>query len=295
MDFHTPSLQDREWVTDIFSKRQTDCCEYCFGNIYMWSEIYDNKIACEDGIFISGDFTERPVFCYPVGTGDKKSVIKRIIEFSKNLSEPLIFYGLTEADKNELNMLFPDEFTISEERDAFDYLYRTEDLALLAGRKYHSKRNHISYFESTFDWKYEPIDENNINQCILLNEHWEKLNKQKNPDEISHEHKAIQKALADYFTLGLEGGILTIEGEIAAFTFGERLNDNTFCTHVEKAYSDIRGAYQMINRELARQLIGRYEYINREDDTGSEGLRTAKLSYHPHRLVIKYTARYNGG
>ena len=76
--------------------------------------------------------------------------------------------------------------------------------------------------------------------------------------------------------------------------FGEKLNNNTFCTHVEKAYGNIRGAYQMINREFARQLSDRYEYINREDDTGSEGLRRAKLSYHPHRLVIKYSAIYKG-
>lgn len=94
--------------------------------------------------------------------------------------------------------------------------------------------------------------------------------------------------------MGLEGGILTIQNEIVAFTFGERLNDTTFCTHVEKAYGNIRGAYQMINRELARHLLGKYEFINREDDTGSEGLRSAKLSYKPCRLVTKYTARYKG-
>ena len=148
--------------------------------------------------------------------------------------------------------------------------------------------------ENTFDWKYEPINESNIKECLLLNEHWEKLNRQKNPEEINEEHRAINKALADYFELGLEGGVLTVQNEIVAFTFGEKLNDNTFCTHVEKAYGDIRGAYQMINRELARQLSDKYEYINREDDTGSEGLRNAKLSYHPHRLIIKYSAVYKG-
>ena len=88
--------------------------------------------------------------------------------------------------------------------------------------------------------------------------------------------------------------MLTIQNEIVAFTFGERLNSNTFCTHVEKAYGNIRGAYQMINRELAKQMLGKYEFINREDDTGSEGLRKAKLSYYPHRLVIKYSAIYKG-
>lgn len=294
MEFHSPALSDLEWVQKAFNEGQTDCCEYCFGNIFMWSQIYENKIYNDNGIFISADFTEEPVFCYPIGKGDKKATINKLIEFTKGMGITLEFYGMTEKDKDELNSLFPDKFEISEARDYFDYLYRTEDLANLAGRKYHSKRNHISYFENNFDWKYEPINKDNIEQCLLLNEHWERLNREKNPEEISNEHIAIKRALDNYFDLGFEGGVLTIENEIVAFSFGERLNDNTFCTHVEKAYGNIRGAYQMINRELARQMLGKYEFINREDDTGSEGLRKAKLSYHPHRLVIKYSAVYKG-
>ena len=81
-------------------------------------------------------------------------------------------------------------------------------------------------------------------------------------------------------------------GELVAYSYGEPINDDTFCVHVEKADIDVRGAYQMINREFARQLQDRYEYINREEDTGSEGLRRAKLSYQPHKLVIKYSAIY---
>ncbi len=294
MEFHSPTLKDRKWVLKAFDFGQTDCCEYCFGNIFMWSDIYDNKIYNDDGVFVSADFTDKPIFCYPIGDGDKKSTIEKLIEFSKSLGVNLEFFGMTEKDRDELQFLFPKQFEITEERDYFDYLYTSESLAQLAGRKLASKRNHISYFEKTFDWKYEPITKENIHKCELLNEHWERLNREKNPEEIGDEHLAIKKALANFFDLGLEGGILTIEDEIVAFTFGEKLNDNTFCTHVEKAYGNIRGAYQMINREFARQLKDRFEYINREDDTGSEGLRRAKLSYHPHRLVIKYSADYKG-
>lgn len=294
MDFHSPTLADRVWVENAFNYRQTDCCEYCFGNIYMWSEIYDNRILNDNGIFVSADFTDTPVFCYPIGNGDKKSTINKLIEYTKEKGITLEFFGLTEKDKDELSFLFPKQFEIKEERDFFDYLYKSEELANLAGRKYHSKKNHVSYFEKNFDWKYEPINKENIEQCAILNEHWERLNREKNPEEIGEENLAIRIALDNYFDLGFEGGVLTIQGEAVAFTFGERLNDNTFCTHVEKAYGNIRGAYQMINREFARQLEDRYEFINREEDTGSEGLRRAKLSYQPHRLIVKYSAIYKG-
>ncbi|MBR5321494.1 MAG: DUF2156 domain-containing protein [Clostridia bacterium] len=292
MEFHSPTLKDAQWVHKAFDAEQTDCCEYCFGNIYMWSQIYDNRICDDNGIFVSADFTDKPVFCYPIGDGDKTATINKLIEYSKDNNITLEFFGLTEKDKDELNFLFPEKFEIIEDRDSFDYLYTSESLANLSGRKLASKRNHISYFERTFDWKYEPITKENINQCAILNEHWEKLNREKNPEEIGDENTAIKIALDNYFDLGFEGGLLTIQGEAVAFTFGERLNNNTFCTHVEKAYGNIRGAYQMINREFARQLKDRYEFINREEDTGSEGLRRAKLSYHPHRLVIKYSAIY---
>ena len=294
MNFHTPTLTDKAWVEKAFLKGNTDCCEYCFGNIYMWSDIYDNRILNDNGIFVSADFTDKPVFCYPIGDGDKKSTIEKLIEYTKNKNIELEFFGMTEKDRDELNFLFPGQFNIEETRDFFDYVYKSEDLANLVGRKYHSKKNHISYFEKNFDWKYEPINENNIELCLLLNKHWEGLNLQKNPEEISDESLAIKKALTHYFDLDYEGGVLTIQDEIVAFTFGERLNNNTFCTHVEKAYGNIRGAYQMINREFARQLQDRYEFINREEDTGSEGLRRAKLSYQPHKLVIKYSAIYKG-
>lgn len=294
MDFLPPALKDKSWVEKAFNDEQTDCCEYCFGNIYMWSKIYNNRIFNDNGIFVSADFSGSPIFCYPIGKGDKKSTISKLIDYTTRMGVTLEFFGLTEKNRDELNAFFPEQFETCEERDSFDYLYKSEDLANLAGRKYHSKKNHVSYFEKTFDWKYEPITPENIPQCALLNEHWEKLNRRKNPEEISDENLAIRTALDNYFDLGFEGGILTIQGEAVAFTFGERLNDNTFCTHVEKAYGNIRGAYQMINREFARQLKDRYEFINREEDTGSEGLRRAKLSYHPHRLIIKYSAVYKG-
>lgn len=289
MDFHSPTLSDKSQVQKIFDSDGTDCCEYCFGNIYMWSDIYNNKINTDNGVFIS-KISEDSVYCYPVGNGDKKSVIEEIISNDKSA----MFYGLTERDKEELCAYFPDKFEFFEDRDAFEYIYRTEDLAFLKGKKYHSKKNHASYFEKTFDWHYEEITPENIDRCRLLNDQWECLNKQKEPDEIESEHDAITKTFNSFFELGLYGGILFIENEAVAFTFGERLNGNTFCTHVEKAYADFRGAYQIVNRELAKALLGKYEFINREEDTGSEGLRNAKLSYHPVKLLTKYNAVYKG-
>ena len=288
MNFHSPTLADKIRVEDILKTNNNNCCEYCFGNIFMWSEIYDNKLSCENDILVCKDGEN--VYCYPVGSGDKRNVIEQIKKDSKDF----LFFGITEKDKAELLALFPNEFEFTIERDDFDYIYKTEDLAFLRGKKYHSKKNHVSFFEKNFTWHFEPITPQNIDRCRILNDQWECLNKQKEPEEIADEHSAINKAFDNFFELGLLGGILFIENEAVAFSFGEKLNDKTFCTHVEKAYANFRGAYQMINREMAKMLLPNFEYINREEDTGSEGLRKAKLSYHPEILLTKYNAHFKG-
>jgi hypothetical protein len=75
-----------------------------------------------------------------------------------------------------------------------------------------------------------------------------------------------------------------------AFSIGDPLSDDTFLVHFEKAFADVQGAYQIINREFVKNNCALYAFVDREEDAGVEGLRKAKLSYDPFRLVDKYAA-----
>ena len=102
---------------------------------------------------------------------------------------------------------------------------------------------------------------------------------------------AVRSALDHYISLGLDGGLIRAGGRIVAFSMGERISSDTYLVHIEKAFSDVQGAYAIINQKFAERHCGDVLYINREDDSGQEGLRKAKLSYRPVFMAEKYSAR----
>ena len=282
--FHKPVFEDIKWIKRKLAESQPQCCEFSAGNVLGWSKFYDGRIGDVEDCLTLRLYNDDS-FCYPKGENSENAVKAIVTDFD--------FPKFSFLEKHEteiLERLFPGKYEFIPDRNGFDYVYSRESLATLKGNKYHSKRNHISYFERTFNWEFDELTRDCIDECIAMNEKWYTLNVDKDRESIEDEREVLRLNFAHFEEIGGTGGVLRIDGEIIAFTFGERLNDNTFVTHFEKAYSDIRGAYPMINRLFAQNLLTDYKYINREDDVGSEGLRSAKLSYHPEFLVEKYFA-----
>ena len=288
LEFKKPEIKDKEWVKECFEKNSIVDCEYCFGNLIIWSEIYKTQICHYKDFFISRspDGDGGYSFCFPKGQGDYDEIISLIEKEYEKVS----FFGMNFRDCKNLKEIRKDTYEISSDRDMFDYIYKVSDLAELKGRKYHQKRNHIAFFENNYNWHYEKINEENINECLLMNGEWEKDNEDKIKTGIANEEIAIKNAVKYYKELDFVGGLIRVDKKVVAYTFGERLSDNTFCTHFEKAFTSIRGAYPMINREFARNELSSFEFVNREEDMGIEGLRKAKLSYHPYMMSEIFNA-----
>ena len=293
LEFRKAELSDKDFIKQLLRSTKRENCEYCFGNIFSWGSVYGTRIAVFNDFLICRGFGKNPAYAFPMGQGDLKSVIDAVMADSKERNERLRFYGVTESDKEALTQLYPDRFTFEEDRSFFDYIYSREKLSALSGKKYHSKRNHIAAFEMDNDWSYEEITDRNISECFEMNEKWLAFNTDKDPVEINNERTALVTSLENFNELELTGALLRKGGQVVAFTIGEEMNEKLFCTHFEKAFADIRGAYPMINREFAKRTLTQYEYINREEDTGDEGLRKAKMSYKPEKLLTKYTAVIN--
>ena len=194
-----------------------------------------------------------------------------------------------------IDKLYPGKFRFHCDEGAFDYVYSIDDLADLAGKKYHGKRNHIYRFEEAYPRcsVQKLCDDNAVLVREMLCE-WYDQKMQENPNSDFHmERAALEKALRDYKALGMEGIVLINETRVLAFSLGNRLSEDTFDVNFEKARADASGAYPMINREFSRHIRNEYpevKFLNREEDMGIDGLRKAKQSYHPHHLVKKYWA-----
>lgn len=294
LDFKKPSIEDKLWVDECFKNVKSFNCEYTFGSIYIWSTAYSTAIAkYKDFMICRWGKNNNFNYSLPIGKGDFKDAVEQIIQDARSLGITPSIYGVTENYKKMLDEYFPGEFTYNFDEDIYDYIYSVKKMAELTGKKYHGKRNHINNFKKNNpNWSFEKINSSNIADCIELHSGWIK-NKSDDPD-YSFEFEAVLEAFENYEKLGLVGGILRVDGRAVAYTMGEPLSDRLFVTHFEKAPAELQGAYTVINQEFTRNCLMDYEYVNREEDLGIEGLRKAKQSYYPEILLEKSVAVYNG-
>ena len=264
----------------------------CFGNIFIWKNIYRHEVADYKGfIIVKGLFEKQIAYFFPVGSGNIKQVIRDLAVYCANNGHSLIFKNITSKNKADLEELFPGAFSYCENRNTSDYIYLRKKLITLSGRKYHAKRNHITRFLDNPDWYYEKISEKNIDECYEMSMNWlKKYRKIENNEYYQNEINAIQTAFEYFHELEFDGALIRLNNSIVALTMGERLNSDTYVIHIEKAMPHIQGAYAIINQQFAKHLPSDIKYINREEDLGDERLRYSKLSYHPELLLAKFDA-----
>ena len=289
--FKDISVADKETVLryTLMSNRRN--CDLSFSNLCSWSSYYHTQFAVWNNCLIFKFWTDEELaYMMPVGEGDLRTTIKEMIDDAQKENQPFRMLGVCSDMREALENLYHNDFDFVYDRDYDDYLYQHSDLSTLAGKKFQPKRNHINRFKKTYQYNYLPLTTEHVDECLALEERW--YDEKDDTDEsILHERNALTFALRHFNEIGLTGGILEVEGKIAAFTFGMPINFNTFGVHVEKANTNIEGSYAMINYEFANHIPDQYIYINREEDLGKEGLRKSKLSYQPVLLLKKFMAR----
>ena len=253
ISFKDIELQDKELITSYTQNSPRRNCDLSFSNLCSWRFLYNTKFAIMDGFLLLKFWAnDELVYMMPIGNGDLTKVLDALVEDAHREGEPFCLLGICSGMCSELEAFMPGKFQFTADRDYADYNY-----------------------------EYTPITPDRIQECLDLEAEWCKANNCDQHEGTGNERRALVYALHNFEELGLTGGILHVDGKIAAFTFGMPINQDTFGVHVEKADTSIDGAYAMINYEFANHIPEQYVYLNREEDLGIEGLRKAKLSYQP--------------
>jgi uncharacterized protein len=183
-------------------------------------------------------------------------------------------------------------YIIEEDRDLADYVYLRSDLTDLSGKKFHSKRNHVNKFLADTTYTWQELTPEMLPQCLGIYRNWIHEKEDGGDADVDpNELCAVKEAVTHMHTLGLTGALICVDGKPAAFTMGERFRPNMALIHLEKANQEIPGIYAFVNQQFICRNFNDVEFVNREEDMGIPGLRRAKESYNPVRLVKKYRIR----
>lgn len=271
MEYKQIEPQDIEIISKHLSNAHR-ICDFTIGTLFGWRSFYDFRYCIEDGRMYVKSLRDN---CYlPPFDQDVDKFIQHI--GGKGLISPVpqdmlpLFDKVGKAEKLE---------------NWSDYLYNAQDIITLAGKKYHSKRNFITRFESTYDWSFRRVEKHDL---LNVEKFIKSIEIGDSGETASYEHKATISTLAYMDKLNLFGAVLVAEGEIVGFSSGEICGDTLF-VHTERANREYIGSYEKLVNAFAKEFGAGCKYINREEDLGIEGMRKSKQSYQPVALLDKYT------
>ena len=294
MDFKKITLVAKSDIWRYTLPSDVRNCDFSFANLCSWWFLYRTEYALVDDFLVLRFYLDgKPMYMIPVGRGELASVIRMMHEDAFRQGEEFCMVGVSDEMKKTLEEVLPGCFRYEENRNFADYIYLREELALLKGKKFQAKRNHVNHFRKEYPrYEYRDLTPELVPECLRLEEKWCMANECFEQADLWSERCSMLYALTHIEELGIVGGVLLVGEQIVAFTYGAPINGDTWDVCAEKANTEIEGVYAMINYEYVNHLPRNYVYINREEDLGLEGLRKAKLSYHPHYLLDKYIATW---
>ena len=294
LEFKKITHKDMPLIWKYLEQEKGRTTDFSYAGLFMWVDLFKYEFAVyKDTLFIKGvveNDRSLPAFSLPVGSLPLEESIEVLKQYCSEQGIRLELSAVPEYALEELNTLSPMKVELLE--DWSDYLYDAQMLASLKGKKMSKKRNHVNNFIlHNPEWSFQPLDATNAEEALKFMDVYES-----EADEtfMAREESRLSRLMIRMLEEGdpvMHGGVLySSPGHICALTIGDVKGD-TLYVHIEKATKSINGTYEMINKEFASHVLEVHpevKFINREDDSGDEGLRRAKESYHPVDLLKKY-------
>lgn len=294
LDFLPITLESKNIIESYTKPWEAECSDLSFANLFIWGTDKKMEYAIKnDFLFIKLDFVRVPVYFWaPIpkfGTKyDYRTALLTAVKYMENKGVEPTFRSVCNPFDAMMKKACPNFYSMPTDI-AWDYIYERESLATLKGKKLHGKRNHINKFLSTYNnYEYKTLDNSMIDDCIKLYDLWIEEKDDEIDEGLLEERRSVVLALNNMETLKLVGGCIYVDNKLVAFTVGEKITKNMQLIHIEKADYTYEGIFPMINQQYIINECIDVDWINREEDMGLEGMRRAKRSYNPARMIEKY-------
>lgn len=289
-DFKPVTLNNYNFFKSFYSRYPTHHSDNTFTNMVCWNDYAKYEYYYRDeAVVISSTIENEISFRGPFGKYDDE-LLKDVLRLAKRYGTDLAYQIFDEETKDKILSLYP-KITLYPDRDYYDYVYKTEILSNLPGKKFLNIRKHINSFKKNCKYTIEPITQESLQDVSDFLVKWCEWKQCKKNPIMNYEKNATVYSVNHFKELGLSGILLKVNENISAISIYEELNPKTIVIHYEKGLPDCEGNYKVINNEVAKLVSGKYEYINRESDLGLDGLRIAKMRYYPDSFAKVYNIR----
>jgi len=281
---YTPlSLDGREKYLACLAACPQKVSDYSFANLWGWCEEYGLEWSFGDThVWLR---QTKPVTAYWAPVGPWNSVDWSLCP---TLAQGGSFFRVPECLAVTWEAALPGRVTSSDAREHWDYVYSVDELTRLSGNRFHKKKNLLSQFTKSYAYDYHPLTADCIEEVLQMQLEWCQWREAECDATLKAENQAIARVVKDWDRLtNLLGGAIRVDGRMIAYTVAEALDDSMLVIHFEKGHTGFKGVYQAINQMFLEHQGQDFQYVNREQDLGDEGLRKAKTSYNPVMFLKK--------
>lgn len=298
--FSPITAEDIPMINSLLQGAYSRTCDYTVGGIMMWVNFFGYEFCVDDGtLFIKGrteNNLSETAFMLPIGALPTGEAVERILEYCEANGISPVFSAVPEDRIDVLLAALPSA-EIEPLEDWSDYIYDIKALSTFSGKHLGKKRNHFNQFvNSNPGWRFETIGRGQLEE---VKEFFGSMGQdaREKCEMAAYEYEECRKVLDNYDLYPFEGALLRgSNGRIVAFAVGEVVGDTLF-VHIEKMAHDVDGAGAAICKLFSAYMLGRHpllRYVNREEDCGDLGLRSAKEQYHPCAILRKFNVRLGG-
>lgn len=288
LSFQKVTAADGERLRRYYENCDYRLCEYSLGVKLMWEPHLHPSYTEVAGCLVVRNVIEgESVFDYPIPSpeGDVDAALRAIERHCGETETPLCLSVVPEEVLPSLLKRYPC-VRVTNLRGWKDYVYRTEELANFAGRRYSGQRNHINKFRRVCpDGQFVPLTDPDDPRLAAFWVDYAGEFQKTSPNAI-RELKLAQEMFRLIDRGWFRAGGLESGGRLVAVCLAEQCGQ-TLVNHIEKALYSCPGAYPALVQAFAAYYGADCLWSNREDDGRDKGLRSSKLQYLPELLAGK--------